>query len=129
MAYIDAVTFNEQGLVPVIAQDKDDGTVLMMAWADKKAIEETVRTGFATYFSRSRNKLWRKGEESGNVQKVSEIAVDCDGDTVLYKVEQVGGAACHTGHRSCFFKTLKDGLWVENAAAVFDPDKKYGKHL
>lgn len=115
------------GLIPAIAQDADDGTVLMMAYLNREAWEETLATGHAVYFSRSRNKLWRKGEESGNVQIVREILVDCDLDTVIFKVEQKGGAACHTGHRSCFYRKLQSGSLVETAPAVFDPAAVYGK--
>ena len=101
MSWLESVKFNDKGLVPVIAQDAQSGRVLMLAWANAEALEETVRTGRGVYFSRSRGKLWRKGEESGNVQLVREVRLDCDGDAVLYKVEQVGGIACHTGRRRC----------------------------
>src|SRR3974377_1465039 len=94
------------GLVPAIAQDAATGQVLMLAWMNREAFDETVRTGRACYFSRSRNRLWRKGEESGNVQEVREIFVDCDADTILLKVRQIGDAACHEGYRSCFFRRL-----------------------
>lgn len=127
--WIDEVTFNDAGLVPVIAQDKDSGRVLMLAWANKEALEETVRTGRGVYFSRSRQKLWRKGEESGNVQKVHEVRLDCDGDAVIYVVTQVGGMACHTGRESCFYRVLKDGEWVVTDPVIVDPEKLYGhKH-
>ena len=99
----------------------------MMAYINREAWEETLSTGRAVYFSRSRNRLWRKGEESGNVQLVREILVDCDGDTVVFKVEQVGGAACHTGHRSCFFRKVDSGALVEIAPVLFDPAKVYKK--
>ena len=95
------------GLVPAVAQDADTGEVLMLAWMNREAFDETVRTGRAVYFSRSRNKLWRKGEESGHVQEVRGVYVDCDADTVLLKVKQVGGAACHEGYKSCFFRELR----------------------
>src|SRR3954470_8824454 len=97
------------GLVPAIAQDADTGEVLMLAWMNREAFEETVRTGRAVYFSRSRDRLWRKGEESGHVQEVREVYVDCDADTVLLKVKQVGGAACHAGYRSCFYRRVTGG--------------------
>ena len=97
------------GLVPAVAQDADTGEVLMLAWMNREAFEETVRTGRAVYFSRSRNRLWRKGEESGHVQEVRGVYVDCDADTVLLKVKQVGGAACHEGYKSCFFRELAGG--------------------
>ncbi len=115
------------GLVAAIAQDADTGEVLMLAWMNREAFEETVRTGRAVYFSRSRNKLWRKGEESGHVQEVVGIYIDCDDDTVLLKVRQVGGAACHTGHRSCFFRKLEGSELVVVGERVFDPRVVYGK--
>ena len=114
------------GLVPAIAQDADTGEVLMLAWMNQEAFEETVRTNRAVYFSRSRNRLWRKGEESGHVQEVQSIHVDCDGDAVLLKVTQVGGAACHEGYPSCFFRELVgDDLRVTDDR-VFDPATVYG---
>ena len=100
---LDAVTWNEQGLVPVIAQEVASGDVLMMAWMNRDALLETIRLGEAVYWTRSRQKLWHKGEESGHTQKVKEIRLDCDGDTILLKVEQKDGIACHTGEHSCFF--------------------------
>ena len=115
------------GLVSAIAQDHATGEVLMIAWMNREAYEETVRSGRAVYFSRSRNKLWRKGEESGNVQEVVGVYVDCDADTVLLKVRQVGGAACHEGYRSCFFRKLEDGELTTVGERVFDPKKVYGK--
>jgi phosphoribosyl-AMP cyclohydrolase len=114
------------GLVAAIAQDADTGEVLMLAWMNREAFEETVRTGRAVYFSRSRNKLWRKGEESGHVQEVVGVYIDCDADTVLLKVRQVGGAACHTGHRSCFFRQLQGNELVVVGERVFDPRVVYG---
>jgi phosphoribosyl-AMP cyclohydrolase len=117
------------GLVPAIAQDAETGTVLMLAWMNREAYEETVRTRRAVYFSRSRNRLWRKGEESGNVQEVREIYVDCDADTILLKVHQVGGAACHEGYQSCFFRRVEgagEGLTVIGER-LFDPKKVYQK--
>ena len=113
------------GLVPVIAQDHATGVVLMLAWMNQEAYEETVRTGRAVYFSRSRNRLWRKGEESGNVQKVKEILVDCDQDTLLLKVEQIGGAACHEGYQSCFFRRVENGGCIVIDKQVFDPKAVY----
>jgi phosphoribosyl-AMP cyclohydrolase len=113
------------GLVPAIAQDADTGTVLMMAWMNREAYEETLRTHRAVYFSRSRNRLWRKGEESGHWQEVREVFIDCDADTILLKVHQVGGAACHEGYQSCFFRRVEaDGLHVVGAK-VFDPKQVY----
>jgi phosphoribosyl-AMP cyclohydrolase len=115
------------GLVPAIAQDADTGEVLMLAWMNAQAYEETLRTGRACYFSRSRAKLWRKGEESGNVQLVKQVFIDCDADTILLKVHQVGGAACHEGYQSCFFRQVeKDGLRI-SATRVFDPKDVYKK--
>ena len=115
------------GLVAAIAQDFATNEVLMVAWMNREAYEETVRTGRACYFSRSRNRLWRKGEESGNVQLVKSVYVDCDQDTILLKVEQIGGAACHEGYRSCFFRrATPQGLVVEGER-VFDPATVYGK--
>lgn len=113
------------GLVPAIAQDADTGEVLMLAWMNREAWEETVRTGRACYFSRSRGKLWRKGEESGNVQEVRGIFIDCDADTILLKVRQVGGAACHEGYRSCFFRTVEGEQLKVIATRVFDPGVVY----
>src|SRR5438270_12840522 len=107
------------GLVAAIAQDDQTGEVLMIAWMNREAFEETVRTGRAVYFSRSRGKLWRKGEESGNVQEVKGIYVDCDADAVLLKVNQIGGAACHEGYKSCFFRRLEDGRWRAALERVF----------
>jgi phosphoribosyl-AMP cyclohydrolase len=115
------------GLVPAIAQDADTGTVLMLAWMNRQAYEETVRTGQACYYSRSRNRLWRKGEESGHVQKVREIYIDCDSDTVLLKVTQVGGAACHEGYASCFFRRVEAEGVRAVAPRIFDPAKVYGQ--
>lgn len=116
------------GLLPAVAQDAETGDVLMMAYMSPESYEETLRTGRAVYYSRSRKKLWRKGEESGHVQHVKAIFVDCDLDTILLKVEQVGGAACHEGYRSCFFRQVTpEGLAVVGRR-VFDPGDVYGKH-
>ena len=115
------------GLVSAIAQDAATGEVLMIAWMNRAAFEETVRTGRAVYFSRSRNKLWRKGEESGNVQEVKEIYIDCDADAVLLKVNQIGGAACHEGYRSCFFRKLEHEDLRIVGERVFDPKSVYKK--
>ena len=115
------------GLVPAVAQDADTGEVLMLAWMNREAYEETLRTGRACYFSRSRGRLWRKGEESGHVQEVRGVYVDCDADTILLKVKQLGGAACHEGYKSCFFRQVEgDGLRVV-AEKVFDPAVVYKK--
>ena len=115
------------GLVPAVAQDADTGEVLMLAWMNREAFEETVRTGRAVYFSRSRNRLWRKGEESGHVQEVRGVFVDCDADTVLLKVKQIGGAACHEGYASCFFREVAGGELKVVAEKVFDPASVYKK--
>ncbi|HOO37015.1 MAG TPA: phosphoribosyl-AMP cyclohydrolase [Deltaproteobacteria bacterium] len=115
----------QKGLVPAIAQDWETGEILMLAYMNEAAFEETLRTGKACYYSRSREKLWRKGEESGNVQVVKEIRTDCDNDTVVLKVEQIGGAACHTGYRSCFFKKIEGDTIIEDGIKVFDPKEVY----
>ena len=115
------------GLVPAIAQDHQTGEVLMMAWMNRDAFEETVRTRRAVYFSRSRNKLWRKGEESGHIQEVREILIDCDADTILLKVHQVGDAACHEGYKSCFFRRVEGDDLKVVGERVFDPKKVYKK--
>ena len=115
------------GLVPAIAQDADTGEVLMLAWMNREAYAETLRTGRACYFSRSRGKLWRKGEESGHVQEVRSIFLDCDADTILLKVHQVGGAACHEGYRSCFFRQVEGDQLRVIGERVFDPKTVYHK--
>jgi phosphoribosyl-AMP cyclohydrolase len=115
------------GLVPAIAQDADTGEVLMMAWMNREAYEETVRTGRACYYSRSRQKLWRKGEESGHVQEVRGIFLDCDADTILLKVHQIGGAACHEGYKSCFFRKVDGEQLQVVGQRVFDPQQVYKK--
>lgn len=125
MSWLDEVKFNEAGLVPVIAQDDQTGRVLMLAWANREALEEAVRTRRGVYFSRSRSRLWRKGEESGNVQLLSEVRLDCDGDAVLYRVRQVGGMACHTGRESCFYKKLEGQEWVAVDPVIQNPETLY----
>jgi len=115
------------GLVPAIAQDADTGEVLMLAWMNRAAYEETLRTGRACYYSRSRGKLWRKGEESGHVQEVRGVFVDCDADTILLKVNQVGGAACHEGYKSCFFRRVHGDALQVIAERVFDPQQVYSR--
>jgi phosphoribosyl-AMP cyclohydrolase len=115
------------GLVPAVAQDADTGEVLMLAWMNREAYEETLRTGRACYYSRSRGRLWRKGEESGHVQEVQGVYVDCDADTILLRVRQVGGAACHEGYRSCFFRRVDGGAVRVVGERVFDPKQVYGK--
>jgi len=113
------------GLLPAIAQDHATGAVLMLAWINAESFAETVATGRAVYYSRSRQRLWRKGEESGNVQLVREICVDCDGDTVLFKVEQIGGSACHEGFASCFFRKQTPAGWETVGERLFDPATVY----
>src|ERR1700730_5503133 len=115
------------GLLPAIAQDADTGDVLMLAFMNRDAYEETLRTGRACYFSRSRGKLWRKGEESGNVQEVKAVFVDCDADTILLKVHQIGGAACHEGYRSCFFRRVQGDSLQVIGERVFAPKQVYKK--
>lgn len=115
------------GLVTAIAQDHVSNEILMVAFMNEESFRETLATGQAVYWSRSRSKLWHKGEESGNVQIVKELFVDCDADVVLMKVEQVGGAACHTGKRSCFFRKLERGEVLDVGTQVFDPDEVYGQ--
>jgi phosphoribosyl-AMP cyclohydrolase len=120
------LNFNKiSGLVPAIVQDYETGEVLMLAFMNQEAWEATLSTGKATYFSRSRQKLWVKGETSGNLQIVKEILVDCDEDTVLLKVEQRGGAACHTGYRSCFYRKIEDGALTNIGKLIFDPKEVY----
>ncbi len=121
-----AVRWNSDGLVPVVAQDHESGTVLMMAWMNAAALEATVDEGIAVYWSRSRGKLWRKGETSGNTQLLREIRLDCDGDTVLLRVEQLGGIACHTGRAHCFYRRLERGVWQDVEPVIRDPEDIYG---
>jgi len=124
--WLNDVQWDDQGLVPVIAQEAATGDVLMFAWMNREALQRTAETGEAIYWSRSRRRLWHKGEESGHVQKVLEIRVDCDSDVVLLKIEQVGGIACHTGRRSCFFQRyLADGSWETVDPVVKDPKDIY----
>ncbi len=119
------VRWNEQGLVPAIAQDAESGEVLMMAWMNREALSTTVAEGRAVYYSRSRQALWRKGESSGHVQVLHDIRLDCDGDTILLKVEQIGGIACHTGRRHCFMHTWSDGHWQVSDPVLKDPKDIY----
>ena len=125
--WLNQVNWSEDGLVPAIAQDAASGRVLMVAWMDREALKRTAQSGEAVYWSRSRKKLWKKGEESGHVQKVMEIRLDCDGDVVLLQVEQAGGIACHTGRASCFFTRLENGQWLEADAVIKNPDEIYKK--
>jgi phosphoribosyl-AMP cyclohydrolase len=120
------IKWNEQGLVPVITQDWQTGEVLMLAWMNREALQQTLVEGRVIYWSRSRAKLWRKGEESGHIQHLKELRIDCDADTVLVKVEQVGGIACHTGRRSCFYQRLENGGWSVTDAVIRQPADIYG---
>jgi len=119
--------FKKSELIPVIAQDYKTNEVLMLAYVNEEAWKKTIETGVATYWSRSRKKLWKKGESSGNVQIVKEIFIDCDNDTILLKVEQIGGAACHEGYKSCFFRKYKNGNLEICSERIFDPEKVYKK--
>ncbi len=125
MNWLAEVHWDANGLVPVIAQEYDSDRILMFAWMNREALQLTYETKQAVYWSRSRNKLWRKGEESGHVQNVYEIRLDCDEDVILIKVEQVGGIACHTGRHDCFFKKLDNGGWVVDQAVIKDPKDIY----
>ena len=126
--WLNMVKWTEDGLVPAIAQDAQDGTVLMVAWMNREALSLTAREGRAVYWSRSRSKLWRKGEESGHEQIVKEIRLDCDNDVVMLRVQQRGGIACHTGRRSCFFQRLEGERWVAVEPVLKNPDTIYRKH-
>ncbi|NQX88750.1 MAG: phosphoribosyl-AMP cyclohydrolase [Halioglobus sp.] len=120
------INWNEQKLVPAIAQDWQTGDILMLAWMNREALQLTIEEGRAVYWSRSKQAIWRKGEASGNVQHLRELRIDCDADTVLMKVEQVGGIACHTGRRSCFYLRLEDGEWQITDEVLKDPKDMYG---
>lgn len=127
MDWLDEIAFDERGLVPVIAQDATTLRVLMVAWANREALAETAATGQAVYYSRTRGRLWRKGEESGHRQTVREIRLDCDGDVVLYAVDPAGGIACHTGRASCFFRRLEGRAWATVDPVLEDPKLVYRK--
>src|SRR3989339_637660 len=127
MTWLDEIHWDDNGLVPVIAQEDSTGDVLMFAWMNREALALTAQKGEAVYWSRSRKRLWHKGEESGHVQKVKEIRLDCDGDAILLQIEQQGGIACHTGRESCFYKCLEKGKWVETDAVLKSPDEIYKK--
>jgi phosphoribosyl-AMP cyclohydrolase len=127
MEWFEQLRWDEQGLVAAIAQDAKSGRVLTVAWMNRDALKATVEKGEAVYWSRSRKRLWRKGEESGHVQKVLEMRLDCDADAILLKVEQAGGIACHTGRASCFFRKLEDGRWVSTDPVLKDPKLIYGE--
>jgi phosphoribosyl-AMP cyclohydrolase len=123
--WLDEIKWTEDGLVPVIAQELDTGKVLMFAWMNRESLQLTVDEGRAIYWSRSRGKLWRKGEESGNVQKLHDIRLDCDNDVLLLTVEQLGGIACHTGRHNCFYKRYENANWVEVDPVLKDPKEIY----
>lgn len=128
MTWLDDIRWDDKGLVPVIAQEAASGDVVMFAWMNREALAETARKGEAVYYSRSRGKLWHKGEESGHIQKVQEIRLDCDNDVVLLKITQLGhepGIACHTGRHSCFFQKLDDSQWVSTDPVLKDPGEIY----
>jgi len=127
MDWLDRIHWNADGLVPVVTQEQASGRVLTLAWANREALQRTVATGEAHYWSRSRGKLWHKGEESGHVQKLRALRLDCDADVLLFEVEQVGGIACHTGRHSCFFLELHDGRWIETDPVLKDPESIYKK--
>lgn len=125
--FLDQVSWNTDGLVPAIAQDYESDDILMVAWMNREALALTVREQRAVYWSRSRQKLWHKGEESGHVQRIKEIRIDCDEDVLVLKVEQIGGIACHTGRRSCFYRRLDNGVWQTVERVIKDPKEIYKK--
>lgn len=127
MSFLDEIPWDAEGLIAAVAQDAKTGRVLTVAWMNREALKETAASGRAVYWSRSRRRLWRKGEESGHVQKVLELRLDCDADAVLLKVEQAGGIACHTGRESCFFRKLEGGQWVTLDPVLKDPTEIYRK--
>jgi len=123
--WLEQIKWDSDGLVPAIAQDHQSGEVLMLAWMNREALQLTSTEGRAVYWSRSRQRLWFKGEESGHLQTLHEIRVDCDADVVLLRVEQIGGIACHTGRRRCFFRVLKNGAWLTDEEIIKNPDEIY----
>ena len=127
VTWLNKVKWSDDGLVTAVAQEADTGQVLMVAWMNREALRLTAETGEAVYWSRSRKKLWHKGEESGNVQKIKEIRMDCDGDVLLLKVQQAGGIACHTGRQSCFFNKLENDRWLVIAPVIKDLTEIYKK--
>jgi phosphoribosyl-AMP cyclohydrolase len=127
VSYLEEVPWDEHGLIAAVAQDASTGRVLTVAWMNREALKESAERGEATYWSRSRKRLWRKGEESGHVQRIVEMRLDCDADALLLRVEQVGGIACHTGRESCFFRKLEDGRWVTTDPVLKDPALIYRK--
>ncbi len=127
--WLDDIRFNDDGLVPAITQDAESGKVLMLAWMNRESLQLTAEKGEVVYWSRSRQKLWHKGEESGHIQTVVELRFDCDEDVILLKVEQKGGIACHTGRESCFYRQLQNDEWVEVEKVIKDPSRIYGRDL
>jgi len=126
-SFIDQIKWNQDGLLPVVTVDADSRRVLMQAWVNSEALEITVSGGSAVYWSRSRGKLWKKGEQSGNTQRIVDVYLDCDNDSLLYEVDQKGGIACHTGRESCFYQKYKDGKWLVNDPVLKDPSSIYDK--
>jgi len=125
MNWLDEIKWDSDGLIPAIAQEVKTGKILMMAWMNRESLSLSVKEGRAIYWSRSRKKLWRKGEESGHVQTIKDIRLDCDNDVVLLEVEQIGGIACHTGRHNCFYKQLQNDQWVEIEPVIKNPDEIY----
>lgn len=125
MNWLDEIKWTEDGLVPAIAQETGTGRILMFAWMNRESLERSVREGTVVYWSRSRQKLWAKGEQSGHVQKLKSVRLDCDADVLLLEVEQIGGIACHTGRHNCFYRELKDGRWVTVEPVIKDPNEIY----
>jgi len=123
--WLDEIKWTEDGLVPAIAQDEESGRVLMFAWMNRESLQLTVEKNEAVYYSRSRKKLWHKGEESGHTQKVRSLRLDCDGDVIILQIEQTGGIACHTGRESCFYREYRDGEWHTVDAVIKDPREIY----
>jgi phosphoribosyl-AMP cyclohydrolase len=125
MIYIDEVSWDDDGLVPAIAQDAESGVILMVAWMNREALQLTIDENRAIYWSRSRQKIWRKGEQSGHIQELIELRLDCDSDVILMKVNQIGSIACHTGRQSCFYRIFKDGEWQDFDEVIKDPKDIY----
>ena len=123
--WLEEIDWNADGLIPAVAQDAESGDVLMLAWMNRESLARTLEEGVAVYWSRSRRRLWKKGEQSGHLQRVAEIRLDCDGDTLLLKVEQKGGIACHTGRRSCFYQVLRAGRWESVEPVLQSPESIY----
>ena len=126
-SFIDQIKWNQDGLLPVVTVDANSRRVLMQAWVNSEALEITVSGGSAVYWSRSRGKLWKKGEQSGNTQRIVGVYLDCDNDSLMYEVEQKGGIACHTGRESCFYQKYRDGKWLVNDPVLKDPSSIYDK--